>query len=310
MAYKKITVTAYSVSTTEATTRAIKPFDDISRTLSNFGTINERFMRLSELDENKEGDFIASFKSSTKYIFGLILRMREGEMAHILKDQLNHSMITLDEIAKETEANVAGAMKEYSYFLLNNNHLIYTQGLLSLKSFQTYINWLLRKDDEDKAGYIFNPIIKETNEVSVSGIKSIEIGDSAFLGGRTLASISKSFDILKSGILKHLLANSKDLEEIEAENIISARIQLKIKTMRGKKNAEKKKALTAAIKSADNDDVIITVKNGTKIKGASFVVKKPLTLETTKNGFPIESQIEKEMHDFAEGIRNNVEAID
>jgi len=300
MAVKKLIITAYDVNTTEATTRSIKPFADIVKALSNSKTINERFMRLSELDENKEGDFIASFTSSKKYIFGLILRMKEGEMAHILKDQLDHPMITLEEIAKETEANVAGAMKEYSYFLLNNTHLIYTQGLLSLKSFQTYVNWLLRKEDEDGLGYVFNPVVRETNEVSFSGIKTIEISDSAFSGDSALSSISKSFDILKNGILKTLLANSRDLEEIEAENIISARIQLKIKSMGGKKDSEKKKALTAIIKSADNDDVTITAKDGTKIKGASFVVKKTLTLETTKNGFPIESHMENEMHDFAD----------
>jgi len=241
MAVKNLTLTAYDIATTEATTKQIKPFNDIASILSNSKTINERFMRLSGLDENKEGDFIASFKSTKKYIFGLVLRMKEGEMAHILKDQLDHLMITLDEIAKETEANVAGAMKEYSYFFLNNSNLIYIPGLLSLKSFETYFNWLLRKDNDEATGYVFSPVVKETDEVPFSGIKTIEISDSAFSSGNVFSSISKSFDVMRTGILKYLFANSMDLDEIDAENIISARIQLKIKTMRGRKKDQEKK---------------------------------------------------------------------
>ncbi|HPA70788.1 MAG TPA: hypothetical protein PKY31_00875 [Spirochaetota bacterium] len=67
--------------------------------------------------------------------------------------------------------------------------------------------------------------------------------------------------------------------------------------------------MIAVVKSADNDDITITARNGTKIKGSSFVVKKKLSLETTKNGFPVESHMEKEMHDFAEEVKKDVETV-
>ncbi len=309
MAVKKLKIIAYNISAAAATTNELKPLTDIMKVLSDSKSINDRFMKLSELDENREGDFIASFKQKKKYIFGLLIRMKEGEIANILEEQLDHKMISLEEIAEEAQSSIAGTVKTYSYFLLSNELLIYTPGMLSLKSFQAYFDWLLRKDDDEVVGYVFSPVINEQTEVPIPNIKSIEISDSAFSDTGIFSSISKSFDILKNGLIKSIFANSKDFKEIEAENIISARIELKIRAMHPKKEKEEKKknTLTALMKSTDNDDIIITAKDGTKIKGSSYVVAKHLALETTKTGFPMEGQLEKEMSDFLMSVLNNVD---
>jgi len=82
---KSIPVTAYKVGTVETTTTAINIKKEVISALNKQDTIEKRFMQLNENDEMEEGDFISSYESKKKWLFGSFLRIKEGEMAQILK---------------------------------------------------------------------------------------------------------------------------------------------------------------------------------------------------------------------------------
>lgn len=251
-----------------------------------------------ELDASEEGDFIAMYNNK-QALFGLFIRIKKGELAHILKNQLKKNAISLNDIEQQTEEDVAGTVKSYSYFLCTNKTLIYMPGGLSIKSFETYLSWLLN-NNKCAYKYIFNPIITKKSEIPLSEISEIIISDSLFYKMDADKIITKSLDFqkIKKDTLKALLKNSSDLDEIDAENIISAKIQLKIKS----KSVDKEKQLTALVKSVDNDDIRIKDKQGRTIKGSEYHEKKVCSIETTRGGFPVEEQIKQKMEEFLQGL--------
>lgn len=290
---KTITISAFSIGLNTATTKKFNCAEDILKALKNFNTIQKRFMVLNPMDSIQEGDFIAMYQEIGNLLFGLFIRMKGGELAHILKDHLSKPAISFTEIAKEAEENVAGIVQAYSYFLCNNKVLIYMPGGLTIKSFQTYISWLLSKERTPN-NYIFNPILKKQGAIPIKDVKEIIIADSFFYNVATNKTVTKYFNLFRKDLLKQLINNSDDLADIDEENIISAKIELKFNT----KKIDKEKRLTAAIKSIDQDDIIIKDKSGKTIKGSEYIEKRVEKIETTKAGFPIEEQVKQIMVKF------------
>jgi len=173
-------------------------------------------------------------------------------------------------------------------------------GGLRIKDFQTYITWLCKQCNITKE-YVFNPIITKQSEIAIKDIKEIVIADALFYKMDQSLTVTKSFKLWKSDILKHLIANSKDLPDIDLENIISAKIELKFRT----KAIEKEKQLTALIKSVENDDIIIKDKKGKTIKGAEYQEKRVEKVDTTKGGFPVEQQVKQKMAEYLQAIGND-----
>lgn len=304
---KATTIYAYSVGTLESTTKAVKPYSEVIEVLTNVGSIQDRFMKLSSIEINKEGDFIASFNNMTNrgYVFGSLLRMKEGEVTHIMKSQMNKSELSLDEISQTNEDNIAGTVKDYSYFLLSNDLLILAPFGLNIKAFQSYINWLTRNKSAVKVGFNFSPKTRKVDGVEFSDITGIKISETFFKGKSEYNNIFKQLNILKSDVIKSLLANTRDLKDIEEERIISAKILLKIRGSKDAKKTNAKKQLTAVLKSVDHDDIEITSKGGRKVKGNEFVMKKAIPIETTSNNNPVEAFLEEKMYEFAIEVRDD-----
>jgi len=304
MKTKTITVTAYKIQTAETSTADIDIQNEIISALEEQNSLGKRFMRHNELDDLKEGDLISLYEDEkNQWLFGSFVRIKEGELAQILKEQMGQNSLSLNDIAVQTDEKVEGAIKDYSYFLFSKGMLLYTGGV-SLKSFQIYINWLIGKGMD----FRFNPIIQEQNQIPLSEIKTVEITDLGLnitneikdIEKGTFTTITKNINNIARALLEQLLSESKDLNTIMAEDILSVNIQFKIKTPK-KAEEEKKKALTALLKSVDNEDIIITAKNGQKIRGTSFTLKKAFKVELTSKGFPIEEHVKREMIVFSKG---------
>jgi len=268
------------------------------KSLSEHKTVNSRYMRHSELDTLDEGDFIGDYTSDKNVLFGTMLRIKRGEANSVLLQQLDSPTIKLEEIAKQSEENVAGIIKDYGYFCMNKKYAVITAGHISRKAIQTYFNWLLNLPENGSPICVLKPMIKNAAETRVSDIQSIAIAEAYFSQRPEYKTLSKSIDIFKWKLLQELLNDTKSLKDISIEDILYAEVKLKIKSKRKNKQEQYKDLLSTLLKSVDSEDIVINTKSGNSIKGGMFELKKKVSIETTSTGFLHESQLEAEMRAF------------
>lgn len=304
MAKKKpITLTAYEISTAESTTKELNPSLAFTEVLKG-KSIEERFLKLSELDESKEGDVVLNYQAGKNSVFGVIVRMKESEFAQISSEQFGKEKITFDEIERKLKEDIVGVVNQYAYFLLIDKYLIHTSKTL-LKSFQAYLNYLLEEKVDFK--YSFNPKINKAKnaKLKLKDISSVSISEVALYGNKDYEYVNKSISDLKDEFMKFLLSEVRDLQEIEKENIISAQIHLKIKRLSKKESPETEKALQALLKfSNENEDIVATTRDGKKVTGDEISVVKKVRIETTQGGFPNELQLKQEMDNFLKEFKD------
>lgn len=301
MARKSIKLNGFKVQTAEVTTQRYNLISEIESAISTKTKLSDRFMSLNPSDEHSDVDLIADIKKTKEGLFGCFWRIKSGVASQISTSQINNASLSLNDIEQETKKNVVGTLKDYSFFYLTKDRLVYSNGNPRIKSFQTYINWILRESNQ-AFQYIFVPIISETKEVPLSSVSSIDVSDSFFKGNtKATSEYSQSFASITRAILKQLLSNQKTLGDLEEENIISAKILLTVK--KGlKKDDDKRDALSALIKSTNGDDIIIRTKDGRKLQGSFFESKKQISVETTNGGHPSEPEIEGEMIQYVKEL--------
>ena len=128
-------------------------------------------------------------------------------------------------------------------------------------------------------------ITKETDTGSSIGEKRIDIGHIA------------------ADYLRSILASQTDvkyLDEIELEQMISAKLIIQFKRQRKNSPEEIQKAYGALLKPiADLDDIAITDKNGKVLmNGKSIQKTKTVKIDRTTTGKPNEQTISQEMRTF------------
>ena len=302
---RKVTLKAFEIKPAETTLQELLLPTLLLKSLSEHQTVNSRYLRHSELDTLDEGDFIGDYRNDKRALFGTILRIKRGEANSVLLQQLDKPTIRLEDIAKQSEENVAGIIKDYSYFYMSKKYAILSAGHISRKAVQTYFNWLLNFPEGGPPICSLTPIVKNVNETPISAIRSIAIAEAYFNEKPEYASISKTINVFKWKILKELLNDTVSLKNIAIEDIISATVRLKIRSRNKGKQDEYKNLLSSLLKSVDSEDIIINTKSGSKIRGGTLEEKKIVSIETTESGFLHEMQLETEMRTFLKELENN-----
>lgn len=299
-----ITLKAYDIGFEQAVVEDYDLPKMVKKVIDSSPSANDRFMQLNENDPLGEGDFIASVTYTAKTgLFGSIVRLKKGTANQLLLTQMEAKEIKLEEIVTENNNKVAGSVKDFSYFLLTKDQLIMTAGNPSRKAFQAYVNWLLLEKLGKEVGCKFDPKTKVSEGMTIDDVKRIDIGE-AFFNDPEYTKINKVLPKLKSNILKELFGDIPALNDIDAEDFISAKVELTIK--RTKKAAEEKeKILKALLKSVESEDIIIRTKDGKTVKGTIFELATKISVESTQSGFYNEHALLMEMKDFMEDIKTS-----
>lgn len=300
---KRIVLKSYEIKPAETKMLELDLPSLVKSKLEEIKTVNERFMQHSEMDTAEEGDFIGMYKSDKSIVFGSIVRIKRGEANHITLSQLDGPAIRLEEMESSAGKGVAGILKDYGYFCMNKKNLLLTTGHISRKAAQTYFNWLLNKPDGGSPVCIFEPKTKSADDTPISEISSIAISEAFFQNRKGYESFTRDLSVTKSKFLLDMVTDAKSLKDIDLENIISASIRLKIKLgSKSKKTEENKKVLATLFQSAESNDILVSTKNGRKIKGGTFEVKRETEEDITASGFPHEAQLETEMRQFLKDL--------
>lgn len=271
---------------------------------------NARKMVLNEQDENREADLISNYNHDSadqEPLFCTMLRIAPGNnVQHVSEVLMGKNLFSLDELDEDELNRAAAIYKSHYYFALTDQFLVTNlPGNRTIRQLQTYLNWLLG------TLYELTPMIDTVQLDSLRDIKNITFQDSAISPWITKetdtgSSIGeKRIDIghIAADYLRSILASQTDvkyLDEIELEQMISAKLIIQFKRQRKNSSEEIQKAYGALLKPiADLDDIAITDKNGKVLmNGKSIQKTKTVKIDRTTTGKPNEQTISQEMRTF------------
>lgn len=271
---------------------------------------NARKMVLNEQDENREADLISNYNHDSadqEPLFCTMLRIAPGNnVQHVSEVLMGKNLFSLDELDEDELNRAAAIYKSHYYFALTDQFLVTNlPGNRTIRQLQTYLNWLLG------TLYELTPMIDIVQVGSLRDIKNITFQDSAIYPwttketdtGSSIGEKMISIHHIAADWLRSILASQTDvkyLDEIELEQMISAKLIIQFKRQRKNSSEEIQKAYGALLKPiADLDDIAITDKNGKVLmNGKSIQKTKTVKIDRTTTGKPNEQTISQEMRTF------------
>lgn len=281
----------------------------IESALSQKTKSQERRMILNQQDPDE--DVLANFDwgPNKSYLFGTMMRIAPtdttGTFSNDFFEKEKFNIKDLHAVANSQNTSIC---KLYYYFIMDNKHLLTTlPGNKSISGFQTYINWLT--DSFRGTNLIsFLPTIVIPQNIKIDELKQIEIGENS----KIVTSLNQGFGYkvkeLSSNLMRELFScDNKILDEIDLEQLVSARLVLKINKKPKEITEESfKKILGTLIKPITNDSGInLLGKNNTKLAGSEIKLVKDIEIETTAAGNYNEEQLKQNMESILYSLDSN-----
>lgn len=292
-------------------------YSDLSKKLFDkltiLGTVDQRRMRLNEDDPANEEDLISNFQQNQSSIFCTMLRIEVGNnIQHITSDLFKKKSFTINDINK-IQVNGEAIYKSCYYFSVSDNYLVTNlPGNITIKRLETYLNWLLEKY------YQLTPIVDSKEINSLGEIKDIVIQDeqidkqypnyNQYSADEKEKNFLSSLNLTKQVLpkLKSLFSDTKNLPDIEFEQIVSVKLLVQFRKPKKDDPKELKKLYGAILKPVSNlENFTFNTRNGKKFKkGQNILLTKTVKIEKTNTGFLNEIQLAQEMDKFILELKN------
>ncbi len=275
------------------------------RLVANKSIARDRSMVLNPEDPKKEEDLLSFYRLTNSQFRGTIIRIFYAEdTTKIPDDFLNHEQIQLTDL-EQVDPSLKMMFKDSYSFLMNDSFLITNlQGNITIKRFQTFINWLLENQRKDTL-YEFSPKTKPISDTRLLDIKNIEVKDISIHKDQNHEELQKDSKLISVGneILKTLLGDVTSFDKIKDQQIISAKLFIKFTKPKAMKKEEYEKIMSAYLKPiSDTEDVTLITKKGAKLKGSDVLWTKDVDIEMTESKLMVEEHLFQEMELFLREI--------
>lgn len=292
MGSKKLKFSVFTVDSIVSDVSDLRIADDMTNALRHMARVRDRMMRLSE-DDEKDSDFISDYKARPNgFLFGSFLRLKGGSESFLSVEDLDKDVIEINDVVREASEKSAGTVRDSVFFALRGRYLVMTSVHSNKKALLNYLRWVARENGTS-SDFVFNPVYNSTTEIPMKEIRSIKLADSYI----NSALQTKSFN-LKNTLLKQLFSDVDSIGRCDWEDIVSATLTIKI----NKKELEKQNALNTALRLVDSEDVIITGRNGKKLRGSSYLLNVSRSIESTGKGLYNVPEIEGVMYDIIRDV--------
>lgn len=266
--------------------------------------------------DEPDTDLLANYIWATNhsFLFGMMLRVIPADSGGLLNKELfKQPIITMDQVSSGSPETIQ--YKSHFYLAINNNYLVTTlPGNYTVERIQTYINWLLESVRGERY-FNFTEMTKLPDDLPLSQIKDIQ-----FVGGGNVVTsrpMEKDYDSLSvklqnisDTVLDSLFGDSDSLEAIKENQLIEARLFLKVKKKPKSMAQEEFQRVMGAITTnmANDNGIVLRTKDGNKYTGAEIKVKKNISVECVGANRIVEEQLRQEMERFLNEIKNQTNA--
>jgi len=299
---KSVVLRAFFIKSTDTSVRSSDVLHKLRERLKE-SIAKDRQMILSSEDPDSEHDILSNFSLSENTMTGTILRIiPKGHDEHIEAALFEKRTFSLDEI-KGTEVTGASLYRKHIFIGTDGLHIVTNLPRNNtIQGVETYINWLL-------GTYIFEfyPVIERSPDMKLSDVKSITFSGSQDIASETAGKSYSFFSVESIKKLKECLLNdSANMEDIEIEQIMSAKLILQLKKPKDMTEEEYQRKYSALLKPvSDLENVSFENKNGDRIKADKIAKEKKISIEVTERGFLSERQLNIEMERFLNELKND-----
>lgn len=290
MENKKITLLACDIESDNINLSNSSLYTKLLEKLKTGAPADTRRMKLNA--SLPDEDMLSNYGHTDEYVYGTMFRIAPSKESPSIPDDLfKNDKINLNDIASKDNKTLL-ICKEYYYFAINKSVLITSMPKSRIKSFQTYINWLLGETE-----FRFNPKIKSDLKIKLNEIKRIEFQD---VNEDLKSGKEKNMSIIElaKDKLCNLAVDIPSLDNLINEKIISAKLLLKIADKNKKISQEDlNRKLGSLIRPINEDEnIVLTLKGGRRIRGNNIIDTKEVYIEIiNENNMISEQQLWQEM---------------
>lgn len=307
---KKLTLRAFKIQNSSFTEPNSGIVRLLQKVLTDSSRASDRRMPLNADDPDR--DLLANYiwPANNSYLFGMMLRVIPADNGGIIEEELfNQHTITMAQVSAGSPDQ--SQYKGHFYFALNNEYLVTSlPGNINIDRLQTYINWLL-ESVRDSSLFQFIELTKLPEGVQLSQIKDIQfVGGGVTTTAKTTDEPSTSWTVklgnITEDILKSVISDSTSLDMIKANQLIEARLLLKVKGKPKEMAQEEFQKVMGALATNINNDngLVLRTKDGNNYTGDMIKVKKTVSVECIEANRIVEEQLKQEMERFLNEIRN------
>lgn len=237
---KNITLRAFKIENDNLTTPHSGILSLLETALANKVMTVDRLMLLNT--EEPDRDLLANFTWATNntYMFGMMLRIIPADRGGVIDDVLFSEKKTITITDINTGNSNQSQYKSHYYFAIDNNHVITSlPGNQNIYRLQTYINWLLRNVRGNKMFHL-TELTKLPEGFSLRQIKSIQFTRDNRLSvtptdSSESTSISTKIMNITNDLLRHIMDDTNNLDDIRSNQLVEASLLLKIKKNKPKR---------------------------------------------------------------------------
>lgn len=266
------------------------------------GKVKDRLVYLNQ-EESGDIDFVSKFRMDGQYLTGTFVRLNSRHESILKISDLDAEQVDVGRIVRQAGNDNAGTVKLISFFCLYGHTLVMTNARNAMTALKNYLASFIEKNG-GHGEFDFAKMIRTLDTLGTNEIKSIELGESAFLNPRFSGS-GRSFTTklheVSWSVIKGLF--SHEITEDEAKRIIRAYLVLKI----DQKEIKKDEALRMAMKLVNDENIVVTGRNGRRVKGTELAVIEERDIELTTEGVFNEFMLGQEMKEIARRYNENHE---
>ncbi len=306
MSQKDVILRAFRIENNDLTTRNSALFETLSEKLSTT-RVGDRRLLLNDNDPNREEDLISNFhiNPESNLLAASVLRIVAGDDTVSIPDHVfNESRFSLNDL--DALNGIASVLKDTQYFMVSGNTVIACWfGNKTIKSLQTYINWLLERE-RGQFIYDLTPVSSPVSAPAVKELKQVIMAESSSMGGviNGEGSFGSKMIELKEAAMRLLLDDTPSLDESILGEMVSARLYIKFnKKPREMSQDDYDRNYGLLMKPiSDLEDVRYVTKSGKSISAAEILLTKKVQVDMTTNNQISEQSLFLEMETFLREI--------
>lgn len=303
---KEIKLRAFNIENPNITQASSGILTLLQKILGKDSSAEERTLQRNEQDADR--DLLATYQwqPDNKYLFGMMLGIVPGDNSgEFPKNLLSKNQVTIDDI--EIGNGESFVFKDYFYFAINNTNIVTNlSGSFSIERLQTYINWLIEKVRGELI-FDFTPVMTVPENIQLKDISSVEFGRVNIPAQTTpdAANIATKMTELTGELMHKVFDNVGGLDDIQGEQLVSAKLVVKFKRKPKDMDKEQYQRLMGALtKQITNDQgITIRTKKGGKFDGSEIKKTKIINVETTSGKRIDEEQLKQEMERFLNELK-------
>lgn len=293
---KQVTLRAFYINSSDFIKSEAELCIKLKDKLDSRDKVDSRRMSLG--NTTKDQDVLAYYEylnEKSNLIFGSIIRIALGNnVTHITDTLLNSNFFSLSDLQSDQLATSAIYKSHYYFFISEKFVITNLASNVTISRLQTYLRWLV--DDF----YELNPVIDQNQVRRVADIKKITMQDPIHHYKKDESDSQFLLKRIGTQALRKIFSETKNINDLELQSIISAKLVLEIDKPDKSNSATMQKFYSACLKPvSDLENILLTTRDNQNIvTGKDLLKNKIVQIDMDEQGNLNEKNLSQEMHQF------------